>query len=55
MPVVINEFEVVPDTSPPPENKAGGNQSEAAKPKEPADLDKFIRWQSERAQRVRAH
>jgi hypothetical protein len=56
MAVVINEFEVVPDTAPPPSAAAGHSaDAETAKQKEKPDLADLLRRCHERAQRVRAH
>ena len=54
MPVVINEFEVVPDAAPPTQGNTRA-ETDTAKPKEPLDLEKILRQRAERAQRVRAH
>lgn len=56
MPVVINEFEVVPDNPPP--TKTGvkpADESDAPKKGEKPDLEKILRHWRERAERVRAH
>jgi hypothetical protein len=57
MAVVINEFEVVPETAPPlPE--AGANRGEdasSAKKKEKPPFEDVLRLWCERAERVRAH
>lgn len=57
MPVVINEFEIVPETAPPPP-EAGANRgadAEAAKQKDKPHFDDVLRFWYERAERVRAH
>lgn len=57
MPVVINEFEVVPDTGPPP-HEAGanrGDEANSAKQKEKPHVEDILRLWRERAERVRAH
>jgi len=57
MPVVINEFEVVPDGSPPPKADANRNaDSDATKRKEKKpDFETVLRHWYERAERVHAH
>ncbi len=56
MPVVINEFEVVPASAPAPaENPQRSAETEAAKQKEKPSFAEILRRWQERAQRVRAH
>jgi len=57
MPVVINEFEVVPDATPAPQEAGAnrGNDPESPKQKEKPHLDDLLRLWHERAERVRAH
>ena len=57
MPVVINEFEVVPDTTlqPPQGRTDRGVDAEAATQKERPDLVDVLRRLHERAERVRAY
>ena len=57
MPVVINEFEVVPDTAPPAQ-QAGANRggdADSAKQQEETHMDDILHRWRERAARVRAH
>jgi hypothetical protein len=57
MAVVINEFEVVPETAPPP-REAGANRGDddgPAKKKEKPPFEDVLRLWCERAERVRAH
>ena len=54
MPVVINEFEVIPEAAPPAE-KGDAKEAEEKKLKEKPDLETSLRLQSERFERVRAH
>jgi len=56
MAVVINEFEIVPDTAPPPPSAAGHSADiETAKQKEKPDLADVLHRLHQRAERVRAH
>jgi hypothetical protein len=56
MAVVINEFEVVPDTAPPASAAAGHSaDAETAKQKEKPDFADVLCRLHERAERVRAH
>jgi hypothetical protein len=57
MPVVINEFEVVPDSAPPPQEPGAnrGSDADAAKQKEKPPFEDVLRLWRERAERVRAH
>ena len=56
MPVVINEFEVVPDAAlPPPDAGANRGADADTKKKETPLFDDIFRLWHERAQRVRAH
>jgi hypothetical protein len=57
MAVVINEFEVAPDTAPPPQEAGAtrGDDADAAKKKEKPHFEDILRLWCERAERVRAH
>jgi hypothetical protein len=55
MPVVINEFEVVSNTTPPPSQGSTDRDAEAVKQKEKPDFADVLRRWHERAERVRAH
>lgn len=57
MPVIINEFEVVPDTGPPPPEAGAkrGDEADAAKKKEKPHFEDVLRLWRERTERVRAH
>jgi hypothetical protein len=57
MPVVINEFEVVPDTGPAPQEAGAkrADNSDSAKKKEKPHFEDILRLWRERAERVRAH
>jgi hypothetical protein len=56
MAVVINEFEIVPETAPPPRAAAGPSaDADGAKQKEKPDFADVLRRCHERAERVRAH
>jgi len=57
MPVVINEFEVVPETGPSPQEAGAnrGDDADSAKTKEKPHLEDILRLWCERAERVRAH
>ena len=57
MAVVINEFEVVPETAPPlPEAGANrGDDASSAKKKQKPPFEDVLRLWCERAERVRAH
>ncbi len=62
MPVVINQFEVVPAPEPgqsqanPPGAAAQGGQSAPPPARlSPHDLERLLRWQAQRQARIRAH
>ncbi len=56
MPVVINELEVVPETTPPPEaGTRRGKEADSAKQEDKPDFENVLRHWHERAERVRAH
>jgi hypothetical protein len=55
MAVVINEFEVVPETAPPRAAAGPSAAADGAKQKEKPDLADLLRRCHERAERVRAH
>ncbi len=55
MPVIINEFEVVPDTAPPPRVSAERNADAETKQKEKPNFADVLRHLRERAERIRAH
>ena len=57
MPVVINEFEVVPETAPPPQepDAARNDDADSAKKKEKPCFEDILRFWCERAERIRAH
>jgi hypothetical protein len=55
MPVVINEFEVIPAPSPQQANPPSPRQAEAPAPLDPAELAKAVRLAAERFVRVWAH
>jgi len=57
MPVVINEFEVVPAAEP-PQNASGAARTDkppAAAAPTPQDIERVVRRAHERALRLRAH
>jgi len=55
MPVIINEFEVIPEPAPQPASSAASGQQPAA-PRDtlPQQVDSVLRLQRQRAVRVRA-
>jgi hypothetical protein len=53
MPVVINEFEVVPESPAPP--SAGSTAAQGQSDRPPLDLDKELATRRARAERVRAY
>ena len=57
MPVIINEFEVVPETAPPPREEGAnrGREAEGAKKQERPGFEESLRLWRERSERVRAH
>ena len=57
MPVVINEFEVVPDAAPPPQEPGAtrGDDADSGKKKEKPHFEDMLRFWCERAERIRAH
>ena len=57
MPVVINEFEVVPASEPAQETKAAARAEKppAAAASTPEDIERALRRACERAMRLRAH
>lgn len=56
MAVVIQEFDVVPETAPSPQDaNASRDQTDSTKKKEQPDAEGVMRLWHERAERVRAH
>ena len=56
MPVVINDFEMVPDEPQPAQQAGNASAGEKQKNAEaPEDAGHMLRWLSERHERVRAH
>lgn len=54
MAVVINEFEVLPNTQPAEQKNAEGKEGEAKKPDE-VELEQMLDKLHERNERIRAH